>query len=67
MTNVYRPGAIAGEINHEGYRVVEIEGIAVYAHDMAWLMTYGEWPKAPLVHINGNRDDNRIVNLREQV
>jgi hypothetical protein len=31
---------------------------------VAWCHFYGEWPSAFLDHINGVKDDNRIVNLR---
>lgn len=38
-------------------------GKRYYAHRVAWAITYGAWPKI-IDHINGNRSDNRIVNLR---
>jgi hypothetical protein len=34
------------------------------AHRLAWLWVYGEWPTEDLDHINRNREDNRISNLR---
>ena len=33
-------------------------------HRLAWMMAHGEWPAGQIDHINGVRDDNRIVNLR---
>lgn len=33
------------------------------AHRVAWALHYGEWP-ATIDHINGDRADNRIANLR---
>lgn len=36
----------------------------IKAHRVIWLMVTGAWPTAEIDHINGVRDDNRIVNLR---
>ena len=35
------------------------------AHRVAWVMTHGEWPKEMIDHINGDRSDNRLCNLRQ--
>jgi len=35
------------------------------AHRLAWFHTYGAWPAGDLDHVNGNRADNRLTNLRE--
>jgi len=37
----------------------------VLAHRLAWLLYYGEWPSGDVDHINRNRSDNRISNLRQ--
>ncbi|MBI2718138.1 MAG: HNH endonuclease [Rhizobiales bacterium] len=60
-TNV---GAIAGFTDCWGHRRIEVEGVRIKAHRLAWLFVCGEWPRFVLDHINGNPDDNRIANLR---
>ena len=35
------------------------------AHRVIWAIVHGKWPLNHIDHINGIRDDNRIVNLRD--
>ena len=35
------------------------------AHRAVWCLATGRWPTATIDHINGNRKDNRICNLRD--
>lgn len=48
-----------------GYGAIHIAGKLYKSHRLAWLYVHGVWPKRFLDHINGNRADNRICNLRE--
>jgi hypothetical protein len=59
---------LAGSINAAGYRMIAIQGKDYLAHRLVWFVEHdGKWPEAGLVldHISGDRDDNRIINLRE--
>lgn len=46
-----------------GYRLIRIEGSLHKAHRLAWLHVHGELPEF-MDHRNGDRQDNRLVNLR---
>lgn len=59
-------GQKAGYIKkNKGYIYIEIEGKSYSAHRLAWFYVNGTWPKHIIDHINGNKSDNRIENLRE--
>ena len=53
-----------GTTNTNGYLVVIIRGRQYRLHRLAWFLTHGTWPKE-IDHINGNKADNRLANLRE--
>lgn len=51
-------------LNSRGYQLITLQRKSYLAHRIIWLMTYGNLPKF-LDHINRDRSDNRIANLRE--
>jgi hypothetical protein len=58
-------GDIAGSLNSQGYLVFNVDGCLYSAHRLAWLYVRGSWPIHGIDHINGIRNDNRFVNLRD--
>jgi len=58
-------GDIAGNANWRGYVSIWINGTSYYAHRLAWALRYKSWPICDIDHINENKSDNRICNLRE--
>ena len=58
-------GAIAGTTSGKGYRMIRLGKHRFMAHRLAWLFETREDPGAYTIdHINRNKDDNRIENLR---
>lgn len=58
-------GDVAGWLNGDGYRDIQIDCKTYRAHRLAWLYVHGVWPSDQVDHINRDRTDNRIENLRE--
>lgn len=64
LSNRTKVGAIAGTINKHGYVRVSVDGVQTYAHEIIWKMVHGDYDQMDIDHINLNRSDNRLANLR---
>lgn len=60
----WRRGDLAGWNHSRGYTAISIFRFKVYAHRLAVIFMTGSKPVADVDHINGDRKDNRWVNLR---
>lgn len=58
-------GSIAGRKHNNGHIEVKFKHVSYMAHHIVWFLYYGKWPTESVIHINRNKADNRISNLRE--
>lgn len=52
-------------VDSKGYFTLWVDGKLRRGHHVAWFLTYGYWPTKEIDHIDGNRLNNAIANLRE--
>jgi hypothetical protein len=58
-------GSVAGSLDSKGYRRIKVNGFPFKAHRLAWYLVNHQDPGDLQVdHANGDKDDNRISNLR---
>lgn len=57
-------GRNAGQLKPDGYWCMTLFGTRYLRGRLMWALQTGEWPKV-IDHINGDRRDDRLVNLRD--
>lgn len=62
-------GKPAGRSEPKGYMCVKLRlngwPVCISVHRIVWAMHYGKWPEQTIDHIDRNKKNNRIENLRD--
>jgi hypothetical protein len=61
----HKAGSVAGTVVTRGHCVISLSGKVFRAHNLAWLAITGELPIDIIVHLNGDKSDNRAENLSQ--
>jgi hypothetical protein len=64
-TQIRSDGKVGCVCTRSGYVKIMVRNTNYLAHRIAWLYTTGNWPKDLIDHIDGDRSNNSIANLRE--
>jgi hypothetical protein len=60
-----RKGSVAGYLDDMGYVRIGIDNERHRGHQLAWLHAHGVWPIHDIDHIDGERANNQLANLRD--
>lgn len=64
-SDAIKEGYIAGRRHTNGHLEVGLKNRVYMAHHIVWVLAHGGLPKKTLMHVNGNKRDNRLENLVE--
>jgi hypothetical protein len=65
MSKKIKIDSLAGSNEIHGYKQIKIDGVVFKSHRVIWLIVTGEWPNDTIDHVNGIKNDNRWMNLRD--
>ncbi len=63
--NRRRAGTIVGTLTSHGYLRCKFDKDWWFLHNLVWFIAYGKWPVADVDHMDGDKTNNSINNLRE--
>ena len=58
-----RAGDVVGTKAAQGHLVVRVDGRLMFVHHIAWTIANGAKEGGVIVHLNGNKEDNRLANF----
>lgn len=61
----FKAGSVVGTKHISGYLAARVDGNIYLLHRLIWCIVYGNWPDCYIDHIDGNKKNNIISNLRE--
>lgn len=65
VNNSVKVGDNIGTKHNKGYKFFRLNKTFDFNHRVVWYLAHGEWPLGEIDHINGDKSDNRLENLRD--